>query len=319
MIMLALTATGACQAQAITLLNCGASYHYAAPPKRTLVYTNPATENMLALGLESAIYGVVGYQPADDTAPSPYTQNANLRVLSVTAPLSAEVVLQAQPDMVYSNSFYWFYSSETASRQQLTHWGIGTYLSDDECPGQYHHRNNNISFGSIFNELRNIGRLYAIAPRAEALITRIQQQRHLLAQQGQALRGQRMLWWYSGTKTPYVAGCCGAPDMLTREVGGQNIFADNAERWPTVSWEVIAVRDPDVLVLGDLPRGGPGDSAREKIHFLEHYPATAAMRAVRHQRYIILPGADLDPSARSVFALQRLVNAFLLLTKKTEP
>lgn len=62
-----------------------------------------------------------------------------------------------------------------------------------------------------------------------------------------------------------------------------------------------------MIVLGDLPRGGLGDSAKDKIYFLEHHPLTATLRAVRQKRYVILPGYDLDPSVRTVPALHRLI------------
>ena len=41
---------------------------------------------------------------------------------------------------------------------------------------------------------------------------------------------------------------------------------------------VVNLLDPDAIVLGDLPRGGLGDSAADKIAFLEHHPLTATLR-----------------------------------------
>jgi iron complex transport system substrate-binding protein len=295
------------QAGAVTLNNCDQAYRYPTAPERVLVYANPALENLLALGLAQRIVGIIGYDYARDTAPSPTTRGKALSQLSAAAPPAAEPLLLLNPDLVYSASYYWFNSPETPSRDRLTEWGIATYLSPDVCSGQQSTVSRSASFEGIFAELREIARIFHVTGVAERLIKKQQSQLRELERQAVSLPQQRLLWWYAGTQTPYVAGCCGAPALLTRQIGSQNLFGDLPELWPIVSWETIAARDPDVIVLGDLPRGGLGDSAKDKIHFLEHHPLTSTLRAVRQKRYVILPGYDLDPSVRTLAALQRLI------------
>lgn len=297
------------QAGSVTLDNCGQGYRYPLRPERVLVYANPALENMLALGLVQRIVGIIGYDYAQDTAPSPAPVGSGkvLSLLSAGAPPAAESLLLLKPDFIYSASYYWFNSPETPNRDRLTQWGLATYLSPNVCGGQQSVASSTASFDGIFAELQDIARIFHVSRQAEALTQHLQAQLQMLSQQAASLPHQRILWWYAGTQTPYVAGCCGAPALLTRQVGSENLFGDLPELWPTVSWETIAARDPDVIVLGDLPRGGLGDSAKDKIHFLEHHPLTATLRAVRQKRYVILPGYDLDPSVRTVAALQRLI------------
>lgn len=297
------------QAGPVALNNCGRQYRYPVVPERVLVYANPALENLLALGLAQRIVGIIGYDYARDTAPSPAPARWGkvLSQLSATAPPAGESLLLLNPDFIYSASYYWFNSPETANRDRLAEWGIATYLSPNVCGGQQSAASSSASFDGIFAELRDIARIFAVSRDAETLIQHLQTQLRDLGLQAAALPHRRILWWYAGTQTPYVAGCCGAPALLTRQVGSENLFGDLPELWPTVSWETIAARDPDLIVLGDLPRGGLGDSAKDKIHFLEHHPLTASLRAVRQKRYVILPGYDLDPSVRTVAALHRLI------------
>lgn len=297
------------QATPVTLSNCGQQYRYPSVPERVLVYANPALENMLALGVVAHVVGIIGYDYAQDTVPSPAPAGWNkaLSKLSATAPPAAESLLLLNPDFVYSASYYWLNSPETPNRERLTEWGIATYLSPNVCGGQQSATTSTASFDGIFAELREIARIFNVTRDAETLIQHQEDRLRELRQQAASLPRQRLLWWYAGTQTPYVAGCCGAPALLTREVGSENLFADLPALWPTVSWETIAARDPDVIVLGDLPRGGLGDSAKDKIYFLEHHPLTATLRAVRQKRYVILPGYDLDPSVRTVPALHRLI------------
>lgn len=301
-------------AQALSLPNCGKWYSFPHVPQRVMTYTNAPLENVLALGLEASLIAVIGYQAQRDSSPSLWMDLARLPRRRENAPYSAEAFLALRPDFVYSGSYYWLYSPESPDRDRLTQWGVASWLSEYSCYGQQSRSAHALSFDDIFQELQHIAQIFAVPLRGAQRIRQLREQLATLQQQAQSLPVTRMLWWYSGTYTPYVAGCCGAPGLLTRQTRGSNIFADRAELWPPVSWEVIAARDPDVLVLGDLPRGGPGDSASDKIHFLETYPLTARMRAVKMRRYVILPGYDMDPSVRTVLALERLITGLQQLS-----
>lgn len=300
-------------AEAVGLQNCGVMRDYPQPPQRVLVYANPALENLLALGLAGRAIGVVGYDRARDPAPTASVDA--LRVPVSPAPPTAEALLLMRPDFVYSASYYWLHSPETPDRARLAEWGIGTYLSPGACSGQQSAIAAALTFEDIFTELRELARIFNVSRAGEAPIARLRGQ--LQAFEARRAPHLRLLWWYAGTQTPYVAGCCGAPGLLSRSVGSENLFGDRPELWPTVSWEVIAARDPDAIVLGDLPRGGFGDSAADKIAFLEHHPLTATLRAVRQRRYVILPGYDMDPSARTVAALGRLIRGLEALPPQT--
>ncbi len=298
-------------AEAVGLQNCGVTRDYPQPPQRVLVYANPALENLLALGLAGRAIGVVGYDRARD--PAPTAPADALRAPASPAPPTAEALLLMRPDFVYSASYYWLHSPETPDRARLEEWGIGTYLSPGACSGQQSAIAAALTFEDIFSELRELARIFNVSRGGEAPIARLRGQLQAFEAQRAPLPHLRLLWWYAGTQTPYVAGCCGAPGLLSRSIGSENLFGDRPELWPTVSWEVIAARDPDAIVLGDLPRGGFGDSAADKIAFLEHHPLTATLRAVRQRRYVILPGYDMDPSARTVAALGRLIRGLAAL------
>ena len=295
-------------AHSLTLTNCNQSWQFERIPQRTVVYTHSAYENLAALQLTSSIISVVGYRKEQDGAPSPWTQSAETKIHFDNAPWSGEALLVSQPDFIYSGSFYWFNSPETPDCHQLDRWGIATWLSESVCYGLQSKTPTALTFEGIYTEIRNIAHIYHVQPRAEALIDSLRRSVTDDAKKAAALPARQLIWWYSGLSTPYVAGGYGAPELLTRTVGSENVFKDSEELWPAVSWEVIAARDPDFIVVGDLRRGGPGDSAADKIAFLESNPFTAGMRAVRQKHYIILPGYDMDPSVRTIPALSRLVS-----------
>lgn len=294
---------------AVTVTNCGVPQTMTSVPTRIVVYGNPALENLLALGIHQEIIGVVGYDPARDPLGFSARNALSLPVVARTGLISAEALLMLRPEMVYSSSWYWLWSPEGASRDQITGWGISSWLSPGACSGQQSAPKERISFAVLFREIQDLAKIMHLEGRGLALVSREEEHLAALRQRAAKLAPARLLWWYSGTDSPYVAGCCGVPDMLSKESGNRNIFSDISALWPNVAWEEIARRDPDILVLADLPRGSTGDSAKDKIAFLEHFPLTSGLRAVKEKKFIILPGYDMDPSIRSVDALDRLITS----------
>jgi iron complex transport system substrate-binding protein len=117
-----------------------------------------------------------------------------------------------------------------------------------------------------------------------------------------------VVWVYSVYgDAPYVAGKTAMPSEMSRIAGARNAFDDLDEDWPSVTWEQIAARDPDFLVIGDLSeRGKPGDSAADKLRAIRANPVMAQLDAARKNRFITVPGTEMDPSVRTVDALPRL-------------
>ena len=98
--------------------------------------------------------------------------------------------------------------------------------------------------------------------------------------------------------------------IITDAVGAKNIFDDTTNEWPQVSWETVLDRNPTALVLADLSRRSlAGDALDSKISFLESNPVTARLDAVRNKRYIVVNGADLNPSIRTVDGIEKVADA----------
>jgi len=116
-----------------------------------------------------------------------------------------------------------------------------------------------------------------------------------------------LLYWFANSEFPYLAGCCGAPGVITDSLGAKNVFDDTHDEWPQINWETVADRDPDVLVIGDLTRKSQtAESAERKIAFLESDPVTRNMTAVKHKRYVLLSGQAMNPSIRTVQGVEQV-------------
>jgi iron complex transport system substrate-binding protein len=103
------------------------------------------------------------------------------------------------------------------------------------------------------------------------------------------------------------------PQHISELVGVRNIFDDASTKWPEVSWEAVADRNPDVIILADLTRGEPGDTAKEKIDLLKKDPLTSKLDAVVNNRFVIVPGRYMDPSYGSAYAVPDLAEGLVEL------
>jgi iron complex transport system substrate-binding protein len=284
----------------LTLTNCGRTVTVKSPPQRAVSINQPATELLLTLGLADRMAGSASW--SDPVAPALATENAKVPVLSAAFP-SLERVLNEKPDFVYA-TFNWSFTDEgVAPRDRFEQLGVPTYQSSSECGGQDSEQQDALTLEDMYDEITDVARIFGVRERGEQLISSLRS-RMASAAAGLRAEGISLMWWYAGTKTPFIAGCCGAPGIVTNAVGARNAFADNRRLWPELSWEAILQRDPDVLVLADLTRGEDGDSAEAKIKFLESDPAAKRLTAVRERRWIVLPGSAMDPSLRNADAVE---------------
>ncbi|MGU3499182.1 ABC transporter substrate-binding protein [Mycobacterium sp. C31M] len=291
--------------QSVSLQNCGVEIDIAGSPSRAISVNQPATELMLTLGLADRMVGTASWN--DPVLPELAAANATVPELSPDFP-SLEVVLEQEPDFVYATFAYTFSDQGIAGRDRFQQLGIPTYLSASECSGQEAIQHRALTFDDIYAEIADISQVFGVEDAGDRLVTSMQD-RLAAATSGLDAADTTLMYWYSATRTPYIAGCCGAPGLITEAAGARNAFGDSRQLWPETSWEAILDRDPDVLVLADLTRGDDGDSAAAKMEFLESDPLASRLTAVREKRYVVVPGTALDPSLRNVDAVEQISTA----------
>ncbi|MET8676732.1 ABC transporter substrate-binding protein [Streptomyces sp. NPDC004647] len=290
----------------VTVASCGQNLSFNEPPKRVVSLDQSSTETLLALGLRDRMVGTSNlktkiapkYRAAYDTVP----------VLSPKV-LTGEQLRAAAPDLAVSSFTDLYTKDRVGTREELRELGLPSFVSAVDCPEV--NKPDTTPFERLFQDYESLGRIFHVEDRASALVS---EQRKATAQATKAreeLEGQpSVVWLYSTFKgIPYVAGKGGMPSDMSRLIGARNAFDDVNEEWPEVSWEEIAQRDPDVIVVGDLSeRGAPGDSAKEKIRMMREHPVVSRLSAVRKNRIIQVPGIELDPSVRTVNTLRLFVD-----------
>ena len=273
----------------LNIENCGARVSLAAAPERVVTIKSTATEMLLALGLADRIVGV-GFQ--DGPAPEPWTAAAAaLPVLSDKLP-SQEVVLEAEPELIYGGWESNFAADGAGERPTLAALGVASYVSPAACRSI---KPAKLGFDDVFAEIAEVGTMFDVPDSADALIA---EQRAALAAIAADTRNLSAVWYSSGTKTPYVGGGSGAPQMMLEALGLTNIMASVDEGWVSASWEAIVDADPDVIVLVDAV----WNSAAQKKKLLAENPITSQLDAVINERYLVLPFPASEAGVRNVGA-----------------
>ncbi|MGC4994758.1 ABC transporter substrate-binding protein [Nocardia salmonicida] len=298
----------------LTIQNCGRSVTVDAPPQRAVSFNQGSTEILLSLGLADRLAGTATW--TDPVRADLAEANATVPRLADNKP-SFEVVLGAEPDFVSASFGGTLGPGGVAERDRFSQLGVPTYLSPTDCVGKSAvsvnsdgARTEPLQIDSVYTEIRQLAAIFDVEERGEALIGSLRQRLDAATATIGAHTATTVAFWFSDLRTPYMAGCCGSSGIITNSVGAKNIFADTTDEWPQVSWETVADRDPAVLVLADLSRRTiEGDALDSKIAFLRSHPVTSRMTAVREQRFVVVNGADLNPSLRTVDGVEKLAAA----------
>ncbi|MFI8823787.1 ABC transporter substrate-binding protein [Streptomyces sp. NPDC053431] len=300
-------------ATTVSVTSCGRPTAFTRPPERAVSLDQATTETLLELGLQDRMAGTANLK-----AKIPAAYAAAYAEVPVIAPKIATVeqLRAAAPDFVAASSADLFTADRAGTREELAALKVPTFVSAVDCP-----RQNPVGtppFELLFSDYENLGRIFGVEERATALAAR---QRSAVAKAGTQAGANTpkvprdaerptVVYLYSVFNgMPYVAGGTGLPSEMSRIVGAKNAFDDIDEDWPEVTWEEVAQRDPDFIVIGDLSeRGRPGDSAAEKRAVMTAHPVISRLGAVSHNRILEVPGIELDPSVRSVHALGLLAD-----------
>ncbi|MGW0041610.1 ABC transporter substrate-binding protein [Rhodococcus sp. NPDC003348] len=299
----------------MTTPNCGRTVTVDAPPERVVSLNQASTEILLSLGLADRMVGTATW--TDPVRENLAEANATVPRLADKKP-SLEVVLDADPDFVTASFASSIGDGGSAGRDQYESLGVPTYLSptDNGCSGTANSASNAdgartepLTLDSVYREIRELAAIFDVRERGEAFVTELQQ-RYTRAAESVDASGVSLAFWFADTKTPYMAGCCGSSGIIANSVGATNVFGDTTDEWPQVNWETVADRNPTALVLADLSRRSiDGDALDSKIAFLESNPVTSQMPAVRDRRYVIVNGADLNPTIRTVDGVEKVAAA----------
>jgi iron complex transport system substrate-binding protein len=167
---------------------------------------------------------------------------------------------------------------------------------------------------TLYREIRELGRIFGVAARAEALIASYETDLQSVQAQIGTVGSAPRVFWYDGGSPPSAGACCGMPNEILRLAGAENVFSDTPGSWTSVHWDDVVEKDPDVIVLVDAP----WSSAADKAMRLNMEPAFASIEAVVRHRFITIDFSSTTPGIRTVGAVRRLAEALYPEKFKTD-
>jgi iron complex transport system substrate-binding protein len=280
-----------------TVENCGVPVTYVDPPRRVVTMNQAATELMLQLGLQDRLVGTAYLD--DAILPTLAAAYEQVPVLTPQYP-SYDELFAVRPDFVFAAYASAFSTEGVGPREDL---GISSYLAPSACPQRG--GGAAVSIETLYREVRDIGRIFGVEPRAEQLIASYQADIRATQAQIGTVADPPAVFWYDAGSPPSVGACCGMPNEILHLVGARNVFVDKPGSWTGVSWSDVIARNPDVIVLVD----SSWSPASEKAGRLRRDPAYAAIEAVSHQRFVTIDFSSTTPGVRTVSAVRRLAEA----------
>lgn len=288
--------------------NCGVSTTYDAAPTRAVTLSNNATELLLALGLENHIAGT-SYMANLKISPQ-YEEAYNQ--IPIISPLVAttEELIEVEADFVYAGYPDGF-SESRHTRDQLHDLGMKTRLNVEGCNlGLF-------GFPELFAEIQSVANIFGVAERGEELNAQLQARLDTVAAAVGEQEPVSVFIYNGGTDAPNaVLG----HTLLTQAVaaaGGKNIFSDVANRYGQVSWEQVAEREPDYIVVfysgtasGQVVADPDTELGQARVDALKATPSIANVPAILNNRFILIDSIKGQPGPSSIDAVELLAKTF---------
>lgn len=282
--------------------SCGTEITIEKPAERLWSGSYEMTHTLLALGLADQI---VGAAPFRDQVPEKYAADADK--INTIKDASSESVLDFDPDLLVASWNIFDYG--LTNREMFDTLGIPFYMSPTECSGKEQtgdsdaaERSELLDINVFFTEVEQLAAMTGHPERGTELVAQMKDQLATVAEKDFS-DVNALIWYANNEDSPTVAGCCGASGIIMNQLGVNNVFEDLKSEWPTVGWEDVADRNPDVIIFGDL------DKAEETIEFLNTNPVTKTLDAVVNERYVAVPTAAFVSSVVMVDAVEDIAAA----------
>lgn len=288
----------------VTVKSCNRDVTFEAAPTRAISNDVNLTEMMLALGLTGQMAGYTGVSEWKTLNEELRAGVAELPELSPDYP-TKEVLLDADADFYFAGWNYGMKVGGEITPDTLGAFGIQVYELTESC---IHIMDKpKASIDDLYVDLLNLGRIFGVSERAEALVSGYQSElAAFTATLGERDNPPKVFIYDSGEEKPFTAGRYAIPTALIEAAGGTNIMDDVDSSWAEIGWEPVIERNPDVIVIINYSEV----TAKQKADFMRNNPAFKDIPAVKHNRFVTLQYVEATPGPRNIAAIKHLAAAF---------
>ena len=268
-------------------------FTYVSVPQRIVSLASPATEMLLALGLEDS---VVGYAMQENEIPEKYKAAFDkLYCITPDWTVSQEMIMAMEPDFL----MFWN-GSPDYTYDFLKSNNMSTYTLTSDTDGA--------KIDSVYDDFINMGKIFGVEERASEIIAEMKAKVDPVAERMTAVEPVSVVYIdaYSSDEAAFTAGDALVADIF-RKAGGENVISDTTDPWLNVSWEQIAASNPEWIAIG-VYEGA--EDADYWIDFLKNHPACSELDAVKNERFVITGLADLTVGERIADTIPMLADHF---------
>ncbi|WP_448091202.1 ABC transporter substrate-binding protein [Pseudomonas azerbaijanoccidentalis] len=286
----------------LTIHSCNREVTFQQAPKHAVSHDINMTQMMLALGLKPQMAGYSGVSGWKAVTPDMQSILDGLPELAAKYP-TVETLLNANVDFFFAGWDYGMRVGGDLTPQTLQPLGINVYELTESCA--FVMKRPPASLEDTYNDLRNLGRIFDVQDRANAVIANMQMQVAEI-RKGLPAEKPRVFLYDSGEDRAMTSGRLGMPQALIDAAGGRNILDDVDASWTRVNWENVVERNPQVIVIVDYGEV----TAEQKIEFLRRNKALQSVDAIKHQRFVVIPYVQATPGIDNVLAVETLAKGF---------
>ncbi|WP_062223601.1 MULTISPECIES: ABC transporter substrate-binding protein [Aureimonas] len=299
----ALAATSA-YAFPVSVENCGRTLTFDKAPTRAVVHDLNMSEMAFALGLQPNMAGVTGVSGWYKTTPAFDAAKGSIPELAPKYP-TMETLLAAQADFFFAGWYYGMKPGGEVTPDTLSAKGIPTYVLTESC-AQVDKARPRASMDLLYTDELALGTIFGKDAKAKELVDGWEAR---ISKVKEAVKGEApvsVFLYDSGEDKPFTAGKFAMPTALIEAAGGTNILGDLDMSWGTTSWEDVAVKNPQFLILLDYQDGA---GYRKLLDFLKAHPAMKETDAVKNERFLPLRYEQITPGPANIDAVEALAKA----------
>ena len=285
----------------VTVESCGRTLTFTQAPTRVFVDYQTQLELLLRLDLGAQVvaYSGFGEVPLAPDVMAAYTQ-MQAQATKLDAFPTKEQAVSAGYDLaiIAFPGYVYDASRGRASREEWEQAGTVLYESNADCADGGADR----TLEDSFQQIRDIGLIFNVSERAEALIAQMNATLALVEKQvaGQPTPKAAILDYIDENGVPsfYAAGIY--TDLIAR-AGGENVFADQPEQYATISPEVVATRPVDLLFV--MEWAGGITAAEKAEYYFKTFPNAPASQ---NRRFVVLTNMELNAGSGNALAIEKM-------------
>jgi iron complex transport system substrate-binding protein len=305
LLTLALSSTlASAQTFPVTVNSCGDPLTFNAPPKRAVIHDLNMTEMALSLKLNAQMVGVTGITGWYKTGPEFKATLGSIPELAPKNP-TLENVLSANPDFFFAGWNYGMKVGGEVTPGSLAKYDIKTLVLSESCI-HVNKQRPAASMDLLYTDYLKLGTIFGKEAVAKGHVAEWKSRLAKLPQPSKGASAPRVFLYDSGEDKPFTAGKYAIPTAMIAAAGGSNIMADMETSWGTTSWETVAARNPQFLVLLDYQ---DGNGVTKLMQFLQSHPAMKDTDAVKNKRFVGLRYAELTPGPANIEATEKIARA----------